>query len=163
MSTSDKKNLGEDFLKKVEKRKKETKELEISVKKNLDSLNAEKDEMQKMMQDLDSMVEQIEAIRKDIQEKTGLTIDDMKNYVDNPNNFSEIEWKKLQKRKADIEQNFQQMTKKSMDRSNFASKGSKASQSKATKSSGEKKSNPNESKEVKKPSKSRRDKWLRLP
>lgn len=163
MSSSDKKkDLGEDFLKKVEKQKKANKEFNESVKKNLEFLNTEKEEMQKMMQDLNSIVDQIEAIRKDIQERTGLNFEDMKAYVEDPKNFSEIEWKKLKKRKADIEQELQQMTQKSMNRSAIPGKASSSSKSKVAKSGNVKNTKSEEGKVTKKSPKSRRDKWLRL-
>lgn len=76
---------------------------QVSIIESVKKMNKENDELKEMVEKGKAMSKEIDQMIKEIQTKTGLTFEAMRAYIGNPANFSEQEWKSIQKRQQEAE------------------------------------------------------------
>lgn len=79
----------------------------LKLKKQLENsvpqLVADRENISQMMQELNDTRVQIDTLLKEVQERLNMSPEQINAYIENPKNFSETEWKAIQRKKAQID------------------------------------------------------------
>lgn len=95
------------FEKQLNSGKKESgqsqKKLKEALIESVEKMNKGKQELREMVEKAKVMGKEIEGMIKEIHTRTGLSFEAMKAHIGNPTNFTEQEWKNIQKRQKEAE------------------------------------------------------------